>query len=76
MVAVEGAGCSDQQRQQNGAEASKTDNTQAAPETRNASQTAEILLAYDGTETETLDPAILPKRRMAFHFDDMKEPQL
>jgi hypothetical protein len=76
MAAVEDASCTDQQRQQNGAEASKTDHTQPAPETHNASQTAEILLAYDSTETETLDLAILPKRRMAFHFDDMKEPQL
>jgi hypothetical protein len=47
-----------------------------APETHDATQTAEILLAYDDTETECLDPAILPKRRMTFHFDNMKEPQL
>ena len=76
MAAVEDAACTDQQRQYDGTAASKTERTEPGPENHNASQTAEILLAYDGTETDTLDPAILPKRRMAFHFDDMKEPQL
>ena len=76
MAAVEDAACTDQQRQYDGTAASKTERTEPGPENHNASQTAEILLAYDGTETDTLDPAILPKRRMVFHFDDMKEPQL
>lgn len=74
MAAVEDAACTDQQRQYDGTAASKTERTEPGPENHNASQTAEILLAYDGTETDTLDRAILPKRRMAFHFDDMKEP--
>ena len=76
MAAVEDAACTDQQRQYDGTAASKTERTEPGPENHNASQTAEILLAYDGTETDTLDPAILPKRRMVFHFDVMKEPQL
>ena len=76
MAAVEDAACTDQQRQYDGTAASKIERTEPGPENHNASQTAEILLAYDGTETDTLDPAILPKRRMVFHFDDMKEPQL
>ena len=76
MAAVEDVACTDQQRQYDGTAASKTERTEPGPENHNASQTAEILLAYDGTETDTLDPAILPKRRMVFHFDDMKEPQL
>ena len=66
----------DQKRQHDGAEPSKSEQMEPAPETHDASQTAEILLAYDDTETECLDPAILPKRRMTFHFDNMKEPQL
>ena len=76
MAAVEDAGCTEQQRQCEGVEASKTAQTQSTLETHNASQTAEILLTYDGAEAENLDPAILPQRRMVFHFDDMKEPQL
>ncbi len=76
MAAVEDAGCTEQQRQYEGVEASKTAQTQPTQETHNASQTAEILLTYDGAEAENLDPAILPQRRMVFHFDDMKEPQL
>ncbi|MDE2632191.1 MAG: DUF3306 domain-containing protein [Paracoccaceae bacterium] len=76
MAAVEDAGCTEQQRQYEGVEASKTAQTQSTLETHNASQTAEILLTYDGAEAENLDPAILPQRRMVFHFDDMKEPQL
>ena len=76
MAAVEDAVCTEQQRQYEGVEASKTAQTQSTLETYNASQTAEILLTYDGAEAENLDPAILPQRRMVFHFDDMKEPQL
>lgn len=76
MAAVEDAGCTEQQQQYEGVEASKTAQTQSTLETHNASQTAEILLTYDGAEAENLDPAILPQRRMVFHFDDMKEPQL
>ena len=76
MAAVEDADCTEQQRQYEGVEASKTAQTQSTLETHNASQTAEILLTYDGAEAENLDPAILPQRRMVFHFDDMKEPQL
>ena len=76
MAAVEDAGRTEQQRQYEGVEASKTAQTQSTLETHNASQTAEILLTYDGAEAENLDPAILPQRRMVFHFDDMKEPQL
>lgn len=76
MAAVEDAGCTEQQRQYVGVEAPKTAQTQSTLETHNASQTAEILLTYDGAEAENLVPAILPQRRMVFHFDDMKEPQL
>ena len=76
MAAVEDAGCTEQQRQYERVEVSKTAQTQPTQETHNASQTAETLLTYDGAEAENLDPAILPQRRMVFHFDDMKEPQL
>lgn len=82
LEAAQAVGCTDQKRQHeraersDGAEPSKSEQMEPAPETHDASQTAEILLAYDDTETECLDPAILPKRRMTFHFDNMKEPQL
>ena len=76
LEAAQAVGCTDQKRQHDGAEPSQSEQMEPAPETHDASQTAEILLAYDDTETECLDPAILPKRRMTFHFDNMKEPQL
>ena len=76
LEAAQAVGCTDQKRQHDGAEPSKSEQMEPAPETHDASQTAEILLAYDDIETECLDPAILPKRRMTFHFDNMKEPQL
>ena len=82
LEAAQAVGCTDQKRQHeraersDGAEPSKSEQMEPAPETHDASQTAEILLAYDDIETENLDPAILPKRRMTFHFDNMKEPQL
>ena len=82
LEAAQAVGCTAQKRQHeraersDGAEPSKSEQMEPAPETHDASQTAEILLAYDDTETECLDPAILPKRRMTFHFDNMKEPQL
>ena len=76
LEAAQAVGCTDQKRQHERAEPSQSEQMEPAPETHDASQTAEILLAYDDTETECLDPAILPKRRMTFHFDNMKEPQL
>ena len=76
LEAAQAVGCTDQKRQHDWAEPSQSEQMEPAPETHDASQTAEILLAYDDTETECLDPAILPKRRMTFHFDNMKEPQL
>ena len=76
LEAAQAVGCTDQKRQHDGAEPSQSEQMEPAPETHDASQTAEILLAYDDIETECLDPAILPKRRMTFHFDNMKEPQL
>ena len=76
LEAAQAVGCTDQKRQHERAEPSKSEQMEPAPETHDASQTAEILLAYDDIETENLDPAILPKRRMTFHFDNMKEPQL
>ena len=76
LEAAQAVGCTDQKRQHDRAEPSKSEQMEPAPETHDASQTAEILLAYDDTETECLDLAILPKRRMTFHFDNMKEPQL
>ena len=76
LEAAQAVGCTDQKRQHDWAEPSKSEQMEPAPETHDASQTAEILLAYDDIETECLDPAILPKRRMTFHFDNMKEPQL
>ena len=76
LEAAQAVGCIDQKRQHDWAEPSKSEQMEPAPETHDASQTAEILLAYDDIETECLDPAILPKRRMTFHFDNMKEPQL
>ena len=76
LEAAQAVGCTDQKRQHDWAESSKSEQIEPAPETHDASQTAEILLAYDDTETECIDPAILPKRRMTFHFDNMKEPQL
>jgi hypothetical protein len=76
LEAAQAVGCTDQKRQHDWAEPSQSEQMEPAPETHDASQTAEILLAYDDIETECLDPAILPKRRMTFHFDNMKEPQL
>lgn len=76
LEAAQAVGCTDQKRQHDWAEPSQSEQMEPAPETHDASQTAEILLAYDDIETENLDPAILPKRRMTFHFDNMKEPQL
>ena len=76
LEAAQAVGCTDQKRQHDRAGRSQSEQMEPAPETHDASQTAEILLAYDDTETECLDPAILPKRRMTFHFDNMKEPQL
>ena len=76
LEAAQAVGCTDQKRQHDWAESSKSEQMEPAPETHDASQTAEILLAYDDTETECLDLAILPKRRMTFHFDNMKESQL
>ena len=76
LEAAQAVGCTDQKRQHDWAELSQSEQMEPAPETHDASQTAEILLAYDDIETENLDPAILPKRRMTFHFDNMKEPQL
>ena len=76
LEAAQAVGCTDQKRQHDWAESSKSEQMEPAPETHDASQTAEILLAYDDTETECIDPAILPKRRMTFHFDNMKESQL
>ena len=76
LEAAQAVGCTDQKRQHDRSGRSQSEQMEPAPETHDASQTAEILLAYDDTETECLDPAILPKRRMTFHFDNMKEPQL
>jgi hypothetical protein len=82
VEAAQTVGCTDQKRQYDRAERSdgakpfKCEQVESATETHNANQTAEILLAYDDIETESLDPAILPKRRMTFHFDNMKELQL
>jgi hypothetical protein len=76
LEAAQAVGGTNQKRQHDWAEPSKSEQMEPAPETHDASQTAEILLAYDDTETECLVPAILPKRRMTFHFDNMKEPQL
>ena len=50
---------------------SQTDTSQL-----DTNQPAIIWHEYYDTETDDSVPAMLPKRRMAFHFDDMKEPQL
>ena len=58
-----------------------SEKTSSVPESQHISQTdtsqpVNIWHEYYDTETDDSFPAMLPKRRMAFHFDDMKEPQL
>ena len=50
---------------------SQTDTSQL-----DANQPVDIWHEYYDIETDDSSPAMLPKRRMAFHLDDMKEPQL
>ena len=50
--------------------------TQTETSHLDTNQPTNIWHEYYDAETDDPAPAMLPKRRMAFHFDDMKEPQL